>query len=340
MDTDVLIAGAGVFGLTIARALRRRGREVLVAERDRVGAGASATPLGVLAPHSPDRWNEKKAQQFQALSTMGSYVAELEQETGLPAGYRQAGRLIPLSTAEYRAIWQARCEDARRNWQGRASLSIVVPDERWLAREHAPFGAALCGLSADLDSRAYLRALAESIGGDRIRSGLDLDRIEGQTAVFQNGERISARHLVVATGVDAFRFLPEQEAGRGEKGQAAVLSLMQALPGEVPLIYSDRLYVVPKGGDRVAVGSTSERSFSGPESTDTLLDDLISRARDLCPALGGAEVIERWAGVRPRAADRKPVIRQLNGNTVVATGGFKTGLAVAHVIAEAVADLV
>ena len=337
MDVENLVVGAGVFGLTIARALRRRGRQVLVVERDRVGAGASATPLGVLAPHSPDRWNEKKAQQFQALSTMPDYIADLEAETGLSVGYRRAGRLIPLPSEAYRAIWENRCEDARLNWQGRAEIAIVEPDVGWLSPESAPFGAALCGLSARLDARAYLVALAASVG--TIRCGYDLDRFEEGTAYFANGERIAARKIVVATGVDAFQFLPEPDAGRGEKGQAAILRLPVALADELPLIYSNRLYVVPRGGDLVAVGATSERDYESATAPDAQLDALIERAAALCPALRDAEVVERWANLRPRAADRKPLMRQVSEPVIVATGGFKTGLAVAHIIAETVAGI-
>lgn len=350
MDTEILIVGAGVFGLNVARALKRRGAEVLVVESDKVGAGASATPLGVLAPHAPDRWNAKKQAQFEALTALPAHIGALEAETGIGCGYRQTGRLIPLENENIRDIWAARKADAQAHWRGKARIDLTDPPETWIAPDRAPFGAVHCGLSARLDARGYLAALEASVGKPRILCKHTLTHIEGNAAHFENRQSISARHIVLANGTDAFRFLPDLDdgspAGRGEKGQAAIMRLtdtaITGLPAplqSLPTIYSNRIYVVPRGPDTVAVGATSERWFSDPENTDEQLDMLIDQARNLCPALENAEVIERWARLRPRSADRKLLITLLpdNPNVTVATGGFKTGLAMAHTVGKTVA---
>lgn len=334
---DVLIIGAGIFGLTLARKLRHAGRSVLVAEAEAVGAGASATPLGVLAPHAPDNWNAKKEAQFQALTSLPDYLRDLEEETGIATGYARRGRLVPLTTENQHRAWARRIADAAQNWRGFASISLIErPDPAWIAPDMAPFGAMQCGLTATIDARAYLAALAASIG-DGVRPGLRLERLEEGTAFFAGGERIAARLIVVATGAAAFAHLPPtvegDPAGRGEKGQAAVLRL-SAPVGERPVIYHDGTYVVPRGGEGVAVGATSERYFDDLASCDTLLDEKIDRARALCPALEGAEVVERWASVRPRSVDRGLLVGPhptLEG-VALATGGFKTGLAMAHTL--------
>lgn len=48
--TDVLVIGAGVIGLSVALALRRQGREVVVVDRGRVGGGASHGNCGTITP--------------------------------------------------------------------------------------------------------------------------------------------------------------------------------------------------------------------------------------------------------------------------------------------------
>lgn len=334
---DVLIIGAGIFGLTLARKLRRAGRGVLVAEARAVGAGASATPLGVLAPHAPDNWNDRKEAQFRALTSLPSYLARLEDETGVGIGYRRCGRLVPLTTASQRAAWERRVEAARVNWRGEAALSLAgKPDPAWLASGAAPHGAVSCGLSATLDARAYLAALATAVGGS-IRTGLVLDRVEEGAALFADGERIAARHIVIASGADAFRHLPPSEngepAGRGEKGQAALLRAAMPLDG-YPILYHDGTYVVPRAGTVAAVGATSERHYERADTTDAALDGKIARARALCPALTGARVVERWAAARPRAASRGLMVgpHPATKGISLATGGFKTGLAMAHML--------
>lgn len=339
MDAEVLVIGAGVFGLSIARALKSAGREVTVVDAVGPGAGASATPLGVLAPHAPDRWNEKKQAQFEALTTLSSVVAQLEQETGIDIGYRQCGRLIPLTRETHIPLWQGRADDAVTNWQGVAAMKIVTPDPSWLSPESAPFGAAQCGLTARIDARGYCRALASSIG-TAIEGGYHLTHLASGAATFANGTTLRAKWIILATGANAFAHLPDPEegtpAGRGEKGQAAILRLA---PGSnvdaLPLIYRDRLYIVPRGDGLVSVGATSEREFTDSETTDAQLETLIERAKEICPRLSGAETIERWARLRPRAADKRLLVgpHPTLESVIVATGGFKTGLAMAHLAA-------
>ena len=47
---DVAVIGGGVIGLSIALELRRRGRGVVVIERDQPGAATSTVAAGMLAP--------------------------------------------------------------------------------------------------------------------------------------------------------------------------------------------------------------------------------------------------------------------------------------------------
>jgi glycine oxidase len=62
----------------------------------------------------------------------------------------------------------------------------------------------------------------------------------------------------------------------------------------------------------------------------------------LCPALAGAPLVGRWAGFRPRASHRAPVLGEWPGRPghYVANGGFKIGFGIAPGAAEAMADLV
>ncbi|MFC6655714.1 FAD-dependent oxidoreductase [Roseibium salinum] len=56
---DLAVAGAGIFGLSVAHAAIKAGLRVAVLEKDRVGAGSSGGLLGALMPHMPARWNPK-----------------------------------------------------------------------------------------------------------------------------------------------------------------------------------------------------------------------------------------------------------------------------------------
>ncbi len=62
----------------------------------------------------------------------------------------------------------------------------------------------------------------------------------------------------------------------------------------------------------------------------------------LPPVIGASPVIERWAGVRPRARSRAPMLGAHPGRdgTFIANGGFKIGFGMAPAVAGVMADLV
>jgi glycine oxidase len=133
-----------------------------------------------------------------------------------------------------------------------------------------------------------------------------------------------------------------QAAGRaqggGVKGQAMVLRF--AAEGLAQL-FVDGLHIVPHADGTVAIGSTSENQWADAGATDEQLDGLLTRAIAAVPALAGAEVLERWAGLRPRASSRAPVMGAWPGRAghYVANGGFKIGFGMAPLVAEVMADL-
>jgi glycine oxidase len=91
-------------------------------------------------------------------------------------------------------------------------------------------------------------------------------------------------------------------------------------------------------GGRVDLGDV----FHDPDSTDAQLDLLHERAVAALPVLHGAPVVRRWAGVRPRARTRAPLLGPWPGRPghFVANGGFKIGFGIAPKVAQVMADLI
>ena len=142
-----------------------------------------------------------------------------------------------------------------------------------------------------------------------------------------------------ATGLGDLSQALGQPVGSGIKGQAA---LFAHDAGDLPQVFADGLHIVPHSDGTVAIGSTSERVFEAPDSTDAALDRLIERARATCPAIANAPVTERWAGLRPRANSRAPMLGAWPGRPghFIANGGFKIGYGMAPKVASVMADLV
>ncbi|MGM0584769.1 MAG: NAD(P)/FAD-dependent oxidoreductase [Pseudomonadota bacterium] len=340
--SDVAVIGGGAWGLWTARACLAAGLSVTVADRAHVGggAGASATPVGALSPHMAAPWTPLKAFQFEALARMPKDVAALEAETGRRVGYARPGRLQPLETRAARARAETRAAEAREIWsEGRMQVLDgvgAVWSEGWLAP--SAHGALHDDLSARIDPPALLAALraACEAGGAQMLDGWTFLGWERGRAVFDRGE-VGAQAAVIAAGAESFDHLPGVEGG-AEHGQAARLALRA--PEGAPLIGAPGLWIVPHADGTVGVGSTAERDRWDTE-TDAGLEAVLERARGLCPALGEAEVLARWAGLRPRAASRSPVIGPVPGRPglFAATGGFKIGLALGATAGRALAEM-
>lgn len=344
---DLLIAGAGVAGLWLAVKAVRAGLSVMLVERGIPGDGASGGFLGALMPHSPERWNGKKDFQFRALVDLEDEVARLEAETGVSCGYRRVGRVLPLASEQARAIALERSEEARLNWGKRFDYEVKhTPDwGGWPDLLRTPAGVVHETLSARLSPPGLVAALLTSLSvapGIDLRFGTSVVEVTtpGPSVRLSDGTVVNCGHVALANGVDAFPMiarlanLPETGLGSGVKGQAALLDAREA--PQLPLVYDDGIYVIVHENGRVAIGSTSERDYTDPVSTDDRLDDVIARARKLCPLIEHAPVIRRWAGVRPRAIGRDPMLGAIPGapGVFAMTGGFKISFGIAHRMAD------
>jgi glycine/D-amino acid oxidase-like deaminating enzyme len=132
--------------------------------------------------------------------------------------------------------------------------------------------------------------------------------------------------------------LAEADLGRGVKGQAALLHFEAH---DHPQVYAGGVHIVPHMDGTVAVGSTTERDWDDPQATDAQLDAVLAQAVAAMPVLAGARVTERWAGLRPRARTRAPVLgpHPARPGAYIANGGFKIGFGMAPLAAEVMADL-
>ena len=325
---DVTILGAGIFGLSVAWACQRRGARVAVIDPHGVAAGASGGVVGALAPHVPEGWTAVKEFQFRSLIMAEAFWAEVADAGGGDPGYGRLGRLQPVVDAAALARAGDRATRAATLWQGRAVWQVIAADEAGGWAPESPTGWLIHDdLSARLHPRRACAALAAAI---RARGGAI--RSEGQP----RGAVVDATG---AAGLAALTAAMGREMGRGIKGQAVLLALDRRA---APQIYADGLHVVPHADGSTSIGSTTERDYADPVTTDAQLDAVISRARAAVPALGDAPVIERWAGLRPRSRSRAPVLgaHPLRPGAFIANGGFKIGFGVAPMVGEAMADLV
>jgi glycine oxidase len=325
---DLTIMGAGIFGLSIAWAATKRGAKVRVIEAKAIAAGSSGGPVGSLSPHVPEAWNAKKAFQLESLLMAQDWWQAVAQASNLPTGYGRTGRLQPLADTRAVDIANARQQTAQTLWQGQAVWHVIpTADATW--QPQSPSGYMVQDtLTARLNPVQALAALAAAIttnGGEIIIGNVQPD---GPT-IWATG----------AAGLYDLSAALAQPAGAGVKGQAMLLR-HNARTG--PQLFVDGLHIVPHANGTVAIGSTSESTWADLQSTDHQLDALHQKAIAACPSLADAPILTRWAGLRPRAKSRAPMLGAWPNRPghFVANGGFKIGFGMAPKVAETMADLV
>ncbi|SCX06598.1 NAD(P)/FAD-dependent oxidoreductase [Agrobacterium rosae] len=354
--TSLLIIGGGIMGLWVAVKAERLGIDTVLVDADTMGSGASGGLLGALMPHMPDRWSDKKQFQFDALLSLETEIASLEAETGLSAGYRRCGRVIPLPKPHLRPIAERHQQDALSNWdQGGRKFHWHVldapPVDGWVDIAAGDAGFAHDTFAARVSPRAFISLLERFLlGAKHVRvfekcgvATMDRDGV----ATLEDGQRIRFGHAVVSAGHHSFPLLTNTlglssgaKLGQPVKGQAALLQAH--VDPSMPVVFLNGLYVVPHEDGTVAIGSTSEEDFEDALTTDEKLDVLIAQARQIIPSLASAVVVERWAGLRPKAIGRDPMIgpHPDHPRVVALTGGFKVSFGLAHRLADAALDVV
>lgn len=328
---DLTVRGGGAFGLAIAYACLKRGAKVRLIETAHIGAGSSGGLVGALAPHVPENWNDKKQFQLESLLMAQDWWAGVAETGGENPGYLRSGRLQPLQDARAVEVAQNRVTEAQTLWRGHATWSVTpASGSPW--EPHSPTGLLIHDtLTARMSPRragAALLAAIRALGGEVII-----------------GDAANEGRVVWATGHQGLADLSSalgKTVGAGVKGQSLSLRLPDFDASALPQLFIDALHVVPHADGTIAIGSTSENQWDDPASIDDRCDALFEKARAALPVLQNATITDRWAGVRPRAKSRAPMLGAWpdRPDHFIANGGFKIGFGMAPKVAEVMADLI
>ena len=326
-SVDLTVRGAGIFGLSIAWVAARRGARVAVVDPAGPAAGSSGGLVGALAPHVPENWNAKKVFQLDSLLMAEGFWQAVDDAGGGTSGYTRSGRLQPIADGNALNLARQRIETARALWQDHAVWEVIeAHGTAW--EPISPAGYLI---------RDTLSALVHP------RKGCDaLVRALAERGVQVVPEAETVGPTIWATGADGLAALTKahhRSVGAGIKGQAALLQLDMR---GAPQIFADGVHIIPHQDGTVAIGSTTEREFTSATTTDAQLDEVMEKARSAVPLLAKAPVVARWAGIRPRARSRAPMLGTWpdRPDHYIANGGFKIGFGMAPKIAEVMADLV
>ena len=351
---DLVVVGAGAVGLSCAWRAAQAGLSVLVVERDHAGAGASGVAAGMLAPVTEADFGEREllALNVEGRALWGAFAAELEERSGLPAGYSDSGCVVVAADRDDAA-------ELRRLHEYQRTLGL---EAEWLtpsaARELEPGlsprigGAISTPDDGHVEPRAVVAALATALaaeGGELAEHtevtelAGDADRVTGVRTA--GGHAVDAGHVLVACGAwsgqGPFAAEPGAPAVRPVKGQ---LLELRATGGQVPLasrlVRTPRCYIVARADGRVVIGATTEdRGFDTTVTADGVFR-LLEAAMEVLPDVAELELVDARAGLRPGTPDGRPVIGPgLRDGLLWATGHGRNGVLLAPLTANRVLGL-
>jgi glycine oxidase len=323
-----------------------------VLERSHLAAGASGVAAGMLAPQVEAPF----ADPFFELALLGRaehapLAARLTDEVGLDVEFRSTGILRVARTEAERVDlqrqqrWQA-ARGLAAEWVDSDALGQCEPLLRGVAGRLLAGGLWLQD-EAQVRSPRLVQALAMAAGRRGARfvegtwaTGLKVtgDQVMG---VISPGGEIEADTVVLAAGV----WSPDLGHSIGlhlpvlpVKGQVLSLRGLGKSPRQV--IWSGECYLVPRPDGEIVLGATEEEGNYDARPTLAGVNRLTEAALEVVPAAGGFVVDGVWAGLRPAAPDRHPIVGWAPGvrGLMIATAHYRNGVLLGPLTGRRVAE--
>ncbi|HEU0370077.1 MAG TPA: glycine oxidase ThiO [Candidatus Acidoferrum sp.] len=346
---DAVIAGGGLIGAAIALELTRVGLRVGVFDAREPGREASWASAGILSPAPENSAMIAMVPLGRISLTMyPEFNAAVEELSGLPTGYRAKGTLEALFSRH--AKQELNTIIALHHGLGLEAEALSAQEAREVepALSDEVEAAVLRPDEASVDNRLLAAALlaAAKRGGAQIFPGSPVQSIwrEGSRCrgfILAAENKIVAGHTIIAAGCFSSQIAGVEEFApvRPAKGQMVSLRCPAAKIERV--LWSERVYLVPRNDGRILAGATVEHVGFDKTVTASGIHANQGAAIELAPALAAAQVEETWAGLRPDTPDHLPIIGPADlGGLILATGHFRSGVLLTPITARLVGDFV
>ncbi len=351
---DVLIIGAGIVGVACALECARVGLSTLVVESHMVGGGATGAGMGhlVVMDDSP----------AQIALTQLSCALWKELQPDLPGSveYDACGTMWVAADHEE----MAEVERKSHIYSNAGIVSEVVTGRKLYEYEPNLRPGLSGGLRVKGDAVIYPPTAAAWLldqaihKGSKFQKGQAVREVhEGGIVVFENGDRLCARTVVVATGANATKLVP----GIALKPRKGHLIITDRYPGHIrhqliELGYLKNAHqltqdtvafnVQPRRTGQLLIGSSRQYGALDSRIEKSITAKMLERAFWYLPHLKDLLCLRVWTGFRAATPDKVPLIgpapnpvtgRPMEG-VWLATGheglGITTSLGTARILAD------
>lgn len=320
---DVIIAGAGIIGMSLALELRQRGADVLLLDRAEPGSEASSAAAGMLAPADPETPEALRPLAMASARIFPSFVQRLESAGHMQVDFRRVGTIALLeedaAPHDYRSIPIAKLQRLEPSLSSSGHSAFFVQED-----SVDPLLLTQAALVAARNSGIEIRGhtpVAEMRAHDK---GVE---VVTQTRTFFCASAVDCRGAWSGAPV------------RPRKGQMLYVDPQALLLRHV--LRTPEVYLVPRSTGKTLIGATVEDVGFDKSVNPAVIGQLVSAAAKYLPALASAPIIQSWAGLRPGTPDGLPIIGPTDTTRVfAATGHFRNGILLAPITAQIMADLV
>ena len=343
---DVAIAGGGVIGGSIALELACAGLRVGVFDRQQPGREASWASAGIISP-APENAGmiPTVAAGKMSAAIYPEFIARVEELSGQKTGYRAKGTLAAIFSRD--AKEELSTIVALHHGLGLKAEGLSSEDARELepSLSEEIEAAVLRPDEASVDNRALTTAVLEGAK----RSGVEIFAGNGARGVWHEGdccrglvlggEKVEARWTVIAAGSFSagIEGVAEYAPVRPAKGQMVSMRCEKVKMERV--LWSERIYLVPRNDGRILAGATLEYAGFDKETNAGGMNKLLSGAIELAPDLRDAKIEETWAGLRPDSPDHLPILGPTDvEGLLMATGHFRSGILLAPFTARSMRE--
>jgi glycine oxidase len=329
---DVIVIGAGIIGLSMARELRKQGASLLVVERGEPGHEASHAAGGMLA-----NCGDETPGVLQTLATASAeiypeFVHELEDESGEKVDLRSQGTLLfPQEGHSHQHILGA-SELTQPLSEIEPALNasrreVVFLKERSVCPRALTHAAWKAAKHRGIDFATGSAVVSVNVADGRV-AGVTTDKTSYLTG-----------KVVNCAGAWAGTIGPYAFPTRPVKGQM-VCFVQPKRETLKHVVRSPEIYLIPRSDGRLLAGATVEEAGFDKRTVPDTIQKLRRAAIEMLPALQETRVLEDWAGLRPGTPDGLPILGETpTPGYYVATGHFRDGILLAPITASVMSQL-